>query len=160
MTTFENVHRRFWPNVKIGMPGGCWEWIGAKSKPWRGRLSYGYFRFYGHQTKAHRVAYRLVKGVIPNGMYVLHRCDNPPCVRPDHLFLGTLKDNMADCREKGRKRYAYKLTPEQILEIRQRYTPRKISQRMLAKEYNVNPLTIFKILKRKTYREFTEERRN
>lgn len=76
---------------------GCWEWS-------RGRLKSGYGAAYvdGRQQVAHRVAYELVRGQIPKGMYVCHRCDNPPCINPDHLWLGSHKENMHDAIKKGR----------------------------------------------------------
>src|SRR5688572_24439688 len=76
---------------------GCWIWQGATD----GR--YGEARLNGKKQKTHRIAWTLVNGEIPEGMFALHRCDNPPCVNPDHLFLGTKKDNRADCLQKGRQ---------------------------------------------------------
>jgi hypothetical protein len=83
--------------------GGCWEWAGTKNvagygaimmvRPEGGRRK---------QAQAHRVSWEAYVGVIPAGMFVLHRCDNPPCVNPEHLFLGTNKENALDCRDKGR----------------------------------------------------------
>lgn len=94
------IETRFWGKVTKG--DGCWEWCGSRKG---GRYGgYGTI-FYGGKTEsAHRVAYQLTYGVIPDGMVVCHRCDHPPCVRPDHLFLGTLSDNAQDCVNKGRHR--------------------------------------------------------
>ncbi len=89
---------RFWSRVK--KTDACWEWMGH-------RESQGYGRFGWHKNpwlgRAHRFAWHVSYGPVPDGLFVLHRCDNPPCVRPDHLFLGTAKDNMQDCLKKGRK---------------------------------------------------------
>lgn len=77
---------------------GCWPWAG-----YRQREGYGLVRKKGQPAEAaHRVAYRLFVGPIPPGMVVMHRCDNPPCVRPDHLRVGTQAENLADMRAKGR----------------------------------------------------------
>jgi hypothetical protein len=76
---------------------GCWQWISTRTKK-----GYGHFWFDGAPWQAHRVSYVLNVGEIPHGMHVLHRCDNPGCVRPDHLFLGSNMDNVADKIAKGR----------------------------------------------------------
>ena len=76
---------------------GCWLWSAAG-----GGQHYGLFHFRGKTIGAHRASWIFHKGEIPNGLYVLHKCDTRPCVNPDHLFLGTPKDNMQDCVKKGR----------------------------------------------------------
>lgn len=73
---------------------GCWEWMGYRAR-------YGVIK-YGSVKKVHRVAWEIFVGPIPNGLNVLHKCDNPPCFNPDHLFLGTQADNVRDCCRKGR----------------------------------------------------------
>jgi DNA-binding transcriptional regulator YiaG len=87
---------RFWSKVDK-RPDECWNWEAARAKN-----GYGRFMLNGRNRLAHVIAYELARGPIPSGLYVLHRCDNPPCVRPDHLFLGTLSDNTQDCLAKGR----------------------------------------------------------
>lgn len=90
---------RFWRRVPRSE--GCWEWRGARHP----RLGYGKFSVSRNTNiPAHRAAWLFEHGEIPQGMRVLHKCDNPPCVRPDHLFLGTQTDNMRDCAAKGRIR--------------------------------------------------------
>lgn len=115
------IQERF--EAKFVKSDGCWEWTACKN-----RDGYGRFGFGGGNAHAHRVAYQLYVGVIPDGLFVLHRCDNCGCVRPDHLFLGTNDDNMQDCKNKGRrvgtqtgeKNGNAKLTEEQVKTIRAR----------------------------------------
>lgn len=92
----ELVHR-FWRKVAIRQPDGCWEWTAC-------RAYNGYGKFWDgvKLTSAHRAAYRIFLGEIPDGQNVLHRCDNPSCVNPLHLFLGTQSENVQDMLRKGR----------------------------------------------------------
>ena len=126
---------------------GCWEWIAYKDGG-----GYGIIKIDGKKQKAHRVAYRLYVGEIPDGMCVCHRCDNPGCVNPGHLFLGTMADNMRDCENKGRrvhpsgeKNGRAKLTEAQVVEIRVRYSEGD-TQSELAKEFGVTQTAISHIV--------------
>jgi len=109
-----NIEHRFWPKVIKSDDGdGCWLWKGAKVKDGYGSIKVGQ-----HALGAHRIAYLIQVGDIPLGASVLHSCDNPACVRPSHLFLGTQQDNMTDMILKGRgnkatgDRNASRLYPE------------------------------------------------
>lgn len=82
--------------------GGCWLWSRSTKTPVGGRPAYGQVRWDGGVRLAHRVFYERFVGPIPEGMVVMHKCDMPPCVNPEHLSLGTVKENMEDCSRKGR----------------------------------------------------------
>ena len=128
---------RFWS--RVNKTDGCWLWTAAKVQ------GYGDLRIdTTHRMLAHRFSWELHIGPIPPGLHVLHRCDNPPCVRPDHLFLGTNDDNIVDRVLKGRG--GKKLTPEIVLAIRRDYRPFKVTQRQLAEKYGVSLTTIEQIL--------------
>lgn len=98
---------RFWSRVIKSDDDGCWLWTGPFMK-YRG--GYGQMTIAKKAHKAHRVAFVLAYGPFPNDLHVLHHCDNPPCVRPSHLFVGTRSDNMRDAASKGR--HAQQKNPE------------------------------------------------
>ncbi len=116
---------------------GCWLWLGAANS--RG---YGWVRRGGKTYLAHRFAWTRARGAIPHGMSVLHRCDVPCCVNPDHLFLGTRADNNADMVAKGRqargekKLRLAKLSESQVHEIRSRVAAGE-SQRSIARAFEI-----------------------
>jgi len=145
---------RFWSMVKRGDPDSCWEWQGHTIKD-----GYGAFHFQGKRIIASRFAWILTYGEIPQGMCVLHRCDNPACVNPRHLFLGTPKDNMQDAVLKWRKSGPHngrtKLTWPQVDTIRLLFQM-GWSGYCLAKFFGVNYKTIWQILKGKTWKEPAE----
>lgn len=87
---------RFWSRVNRGHPDHCWTWEGLKSK------GYGYLCHEGIYIRAHRLSYEIHNGEIPKGLLICHHCDEPSCVNPVHLFLGTNRDNMIDALRKGR----------------------------------------------------------
>lgn len=126
------------------------------------RQGYGRKAVNGKPILAHRLAWTEANGEIPEGMQVLHKCDNPPCINVDHLFLGTNADNMRDKAKKGRgvtpglsgeQHYNSKLTAQQVTEIRKKYIPYKVTYKMLAKEYGVHLNTIHELINNKTWRE-------
>ena len=140
---------RFWEKVDRRGPDECWEWTGSRT-----RQGYGLFRLHSRQSmqRAHRVAYTLHYQKIPDGLHCLHRCDNPSCCRPDHLWLGTNEENIRDrdmkvrCRAGvstpcGERHPRAKLTQAQVAEIRQSSD----LQSVLAKRYGVAQNTISKI---------------
>lgn len=106
------------------MLNGCIEWRGSRFKN-RGKPTYGQMWYEGTNTRAHIVSWKEHVGPVPKGLCVLHKCDNPICINPLHLFLGTIKDNNRDCINKGRKAVfpgetngRSKLTPDEVREIR------------------------------------------
>lgn len=127
---------------------GCIEWVGSKCN------GYGVLGTKDSFVVAHRAAWSLANdgADIPEGMFVCHRCDNPKCINPKHLFLGTPKDNSQDMSAKGRSTRGERsasalLTPEQVLAIRQDQR----SQRRIAVDYGVSPRCIGKAKRRDTW---------
>lgn len=105
---------RLWDHVSKTEGDGCWIWTRTRTSK-----GYGQLAFLGRVVRAHRVAWEITFGSVPKGLFVLHRCDNPPCVRPSHLFLGTAADNSKDMVAKGRYRSGTaRLTPDEVRSIR------------------------------------------
>ncbi len=139
---------------------GCWLWTGFCNQDGYGTIQRG--KRPSYPLFVHRVSWEIYKGPIPDGLNVLHNCpggDNPRCCNPSHLFLGTQLDNVRDMYNKGRdnkskgeNQHSSKLTEKQVLEIRSKYIPYKYHTYILAKEYDVDPKTIHKIIKRITWK--------
>lgn len=140
----------FWE--KVIKTQACWIWSGAKNK--RG---YGIITIRRKAINAHRFSYTIHRGQIPDRMFVCHHCDNPSCVRPDHLFLGTSKDNTQDmmrkCRDKliGVRSSVHKLKENEVRFIRL-YPNTYGSGRILAKQFGVCPETISMIKHGKSWK--------
>src|SRR3990167_4801731 len=148
------IEERFWPLVDKHRPDECWPFIGILR-----RGGYGVFWMKGKLWAAHRAVWVLTFGTIPDSMNVLHKCDNRPCVNPNHLFLGTYADNPPDMILKGRNVKPHgedhpkaRLNDVQVREIRRLYEPYKITLRQLGKMFGVSHSTIKCVIQRRSWR--------
>lgn len=147
----DSLDNQFWE--KVQPTTGCWLWVAACVED-----GYGVIRHQGKNLKAHRVSWELHNGPIPEGMCVCHHCDNPPCVRPDHLFLGTPADNNADMLRKGRgmgprgslSGWA-KLNEEKVRQIRSLYASGEYTQKQLALMFGVVHTVISRVVRREIW---------
>lgn len=164
----EKDRRRFDSKIKL-CESGCWEWCG-----WKNNKGYGIFDVFigkrrSRKLLAHRVNFAIHNGHIPNGLFILHRCDNPICVNPEHLFAGTQKENVADAMRKGRnstppassrkffigsRHGNARLTEEIVREARRRNAAGE-SGHNLAKEYGVHFVTMYDALRGETWKHVT-----
>lgn len=143
------IEDRFWENVE--KTDYCWLWTGTLSTPGYGMLSIN-----GHYQNASRIAWELYHGETPGKKHVLHRCDNPRCVRGDHLFIGSHQDNMKDMVQKHRHHHgethrSHKLTEQAVREIR----VSKFTHRKLASIYSVGQSVISRIKAGKAWKHVT-----
>lgn len=174
----KSLVERFWSRVDMTAgPDGCWLWLGGTGSRGYGHI---YSKELGRQL-AHRIAYKLCLSPIPEGLLVCHHCDNPSCVNPAHLFLGTPKDNSCDMVSKGRDlahahpdklargdRHGSRTHPEAIpygeqhhnakctealvREVRALYAEGGISQSVIARRYGMNPRTLTDIIRRRSWK--------
>lgn len=134
-----DIFKRFLSKVK--KENNCWIWTRCKNY-----FGYGLFHYKNKAEKAHRVSYELYLGKIPKNLCVLHKCDIPSCVNPEHLFLGTKKDNTQDMINKGRKGGCHKLTKSEIKEIIDLYTTGKYSQRKIGHMFNTCQTNVSRVI--------------
>lgn len=144
------IESRFWPYLRIA-DNGCWEWMRGRDQDGYGNLRWG------KEQRTNRIAWLLVYGAIPKDKQVLHRCDNPPCCNPLHLFLGTDADNKEDmwakgrgCGPRGELSAWAKLTEAQVQEIR-RLHQAGVVQRRIAEQFGVGFKAISKIVLRQRW---------
>ena len=149
----EMDRQRFFQSVR--KTEDCWLWEGAHTN-----FGYGVIGWHAKSASAHRVGWELHFGPIPKGLMVLHRCDRPACVRPEHLFLGTSKDNALDKMAKGRHRYHVfqgedhgraKVTNEEVRAIRRLYAE-GISGPELSRRYGLGKTSTYRIIRRQSWR--------
>jgi hypothetical protein len=152
---------RFTSKIEVDNNSGCWNWTACKDDHGYGRIntrSSGKYVYW----KAHRYAWTMVNGEIPKGMIILHKCDNPPCVNPDHLRIGTYKDNSQDMVQKGRGKIVHyrgekhsraRFTNEQVREMRRLYEHEGLSQSEIGRRYNAAPAVARRIVKYETWKD-------
>lgn len=144
---------RFWSLVERGDPGSCWLWRGHRNPG-----GYGVHKLGGRRVAAHRVAYRITRGVIGD-LLVMHECDTPSCVNPDHLRLGSFTDNNRDREAKGRRRpprgeqhWKSKLTQADVAEIRRRWATGAWKQRDLAAQFGISQAQVWRVIHGESWR--------
>lgn len=151
----KKIENRFWSKVaKSDKANNCWTWQASVD-----RNGYGKFWLHGKVRGAHRVAYELTYKAISKGLVICHRCDNPPCVNPSHLFASSQLENIKDMVKKGRsikqkgtRNHNAKLDEQQVKEIRAKYATGKYSYKQLGMEYGVHLDMIGRIVKRKNWK--------
>lgn len=140
---------RFWSKVsKSDDADGCWVWTGGHTGKKNGPKGYGCFGLYYKVIRAHRFSWELHYGPISDDLWVLHKCDNRPCVRPDHLFLGTNQDNCLDAVKKGlwgdhsKRSRGHKLGLRDVLQIKEQLSIGVFTNLEIASWWGVDPCTV------------------
>lgn len=144
--------RRFLTHIRK-TKNGCWEWMGSRDSK-----NYGRIRLDDQINLAHRVAWVIFFDEIPKNKCICHKCDNPPCCNPHHLFIGTLKDNSQDCINKnrrhdqrGEKHHLAKLTEQDVIKIRKRRNTGEYLD-SIANDFNVTKSMIWCIIANKNWK--------
>ena len=147
---------------KVQVSDNCWDWVGAKT-----RGGYGHFRMLVNGSwvmyKAHRFSYEYHNQVdLDKETLVCHRCDNPACVNPAHLFIGSAKDNMQDCIKKGRQKWGHQkghrlLTEDIVNKIRLLYNEGGYSMKDVGDMFNTSATQVCRVVNNKTWKAGTED---
>jgi DNA-binding MarR family transcriptional regulator len=146
-TIYDNAFTdRFWRRVDIKDKDDCWNWIAGKDED-----GYGFVEFHGVTYRSTHIAYMITRGEIEKELFICHKCDNPSCVNPDHLFLGTCLDNVKDRHLKNRDAKGSavgtsKLNENEIEEILELYFNKKMMSKDIAKKYGVHRSTIGRVV--------------
>ncbi len=149
---YKSPEERFWEKVdKSAGPNGCWIWMVGRSPP-RPCTTYGQFYYKGRcRGVAHRFAWMLTNGPISESALMCHHCDNPPCVNPAHLFIGTHATNAQDALDKGRFPYT-SITTRNVIGIRDWYVQEVVSLQDIADGYGLNYGQVSAIVTHRTWR--------
>jgi hypothetical protein len=155
----QSLSERFWSKVSVSGPGDCWPWRASRS-----RKGYGRINIDRRSHNAHRVAWLLANGAVPDDRMVCHHCDNPPCCNPAHLFLGEAADNTADMMQKGRHRTRVpdllargerfpqaRLTNDGVAEARRLRAEGHLSIEQIAQRFGVSVATMASALRGDTW---------
>jgi len=155
-----SIEERFWSKVDIREPDECWPWTAAPRNK-RSQRNYGAFWLNGRHHPANKIAWELKNGLMPQGMFACHRCDNPSCCNPSHIFPGTTQENTADKVRKGRQVkgelvHTAKLSKQDVIDIRNMLPPNTRAPRGLpgkiAEKYGITKQYVSEIWGRKSWR--------
>lgn len=148
------LEQRFWEKVDKRGNDECWPWLGNAKKT----QGYGEIKVNGKVKMAHRICYELEHGVIPDGLVIMHKCDNPGCCNPAHLVLGTVNDNNQDKKQKGRAASMpgegnpfAKLTEDKVREIRKIREDTGLPFRKIARQFGISQKQVINIVKRRQW---------
>lgn len=158
------VSIRFWSKVDKKSNDECWEWKAVRDKNGYGTFKLDYRNGKHIKIRAHRLSWIIANGDIPRGMFICHKCDNTGCVNPNHLFLGSPKQNMDDMRTKdrqyfpgGENHYASKINDIKALEILNDFSKNRTPVSQMEIKHGVSKATIWGIIKRRTWKHIKEE---